>query len=243
MPLALKKPAKMFLVVCAILAAGLAAWHFGPVGAIAEKQAVPIAELFAPNRDFQFDPPAPGSYELHRIKRTPDGDVIGIDGRTQRLSDLTEGRITLVSFVYLMCADTDGCPFAISTLFSIHDASAGIPGLREDVQLMTISFDPQRDTVEAIESFAYPIAIDPEADRKLDWHVLTTAGQEQLAPILEGYGQVVDRSADGERISHLLRMYLVDRDGYIRNVYGLGLIDPRLIMTDVETLLMSERRR
>jgi len=35
-------------------------------------------------------------------------------------------------------------------------------------------------------------------------------------------------------------MYLVDRRGYIRNVYGLGLIDPRLLMTDVQTLLMEE---
>ena len=95
--------------------------------------------------------------------------------------------------------------------------------------------------MEAIESFAYPISIDPQADSKLEWHVLTTPGQNVLAPILSGYGQVVDRSGDSERISHLLRMFLVDRDGYIRNIYGLGLIDPRLLMTDVETLLLEEK--
>ncbi len=66
-------------------------------------------------------------------------------------------------------------------------------------------------------------------------------GQEALKPILDGYGQVVDRSTDLEQISHLLRIYLVDGQGHIRNIYGLGgLIDPRLLMTDVETLLMEE---
>ena len=35
----------------------------------------------------------------------------------------------------------------------------------------------------------------------------------------------------------------IDRDGKIRNIYGLGLIDPRLLMTDVETLLMTEGTR
>jgi len=231
------------------LAAGLLAAVLAASGVVAvflmrEPEPQPVsgmASVFPPNEEFQFDPPAPGSYELYRIKRAPDGTVIDTDGKPHRLSELTSGKITLVSFVYLTCTDTNGCPFALSTLFAIHDASIDLPQLRGDVQLMTISFDPERDTVDAIESFAYPITIDPQADQKLEWHVLTTAGQEDLQPILSGYGQVVDRSHDSERINHLLRMYLVDRDGYIRNIYGLGLIDPRLLMTDVETLLLEEK--
>ena len=54
------------------------------------------------------------------------------------------------------------------------------------------------------------------------------------------FGQVVDRSNDEDRLNHLLRMFLVDRKGNIRNIYGLGLIDPRLLMTDIETLLLED---
>lgn len=202
----------------------------------------PFSTVFPANEEFQFEPPAPGSYPLHRIKSAPDGRVLDIHGQAHDLSDLTKGKITLVSFVYLTCGDVNGCPLAMSTLFDIHDASRQLPGLKDDVQLMTISFDPDRDTVEAIEAFAYPITLEGAESPALDWHVLTTTGMGDLQPILDGYGQVVDRSDDQERISHLLRMYLVDRDGQIRNIYGLGLIDPRLLMTDVETLLMSERQ-
>jgi len=35
-------------------------------------------------------------------------------------------------------------------------------------------------------------------------------------------------------------VFLVDRKGNIRNIYGLDLIDPRLLMTDIETLLLED---
>ncbi|RVT81877.1 SCO family protein [Rhodobacteraceae bacterium CCMM004] len=223
--------------ICAA-AAGGATWYVAASDAPARQ--TPLSSVFPASVDYQFDPPAPGSYRLNRIKDAPDGAVLDIHGTPRRLDDLTRGKITLVSFVYLTCGDIQGCPLAMSVLFDIHDASAALPGLRDDVQLMTISFDPDRDTVEAIEAFAYPVTSDPAAGHKIDWHVLTTEGQEALAPILDGYGQVVDRSGDGERIAHLLRLFLLDREGAVRNVYGLGFMDPRLLMTDIETLLMEE---
>lgn len=219
----------------AILAAG--AWRLMPDPA----PMAPLSALFPPGAQYQFDPPEAGSYRLNRIKPAPDGAVLDIHGAPQTLTALTAGKITLVSFVYLTCGDVNGCPLAMSVLFDIHDKSLHLPGLREDVQLMTVSFDPVRDTVEAIDAFAYPVTSDPARAEKFDWHVLTTQGMAQLQPILDGYGQVVDRGGEEDQISHLLRMYLVDRDGMIRNVYGLGVMDPRLLMTDVQTLLLEEQ--
>lgn len=200
----------------------------------------PLSSLFPQSEEFQFEPPAPGSYALPAIKMVPDGTILDIHGEARTLSEVLDGKISLVSFVYLMCSDEAGCPFAISTLFSIYEASEKAPGLRDDVQLVIISFDPERDTVEAIESFAYPVTADKAAHKKLPMRVFTTADKAALKPIIDGFGQAIDRPDDQDVINHLLRMYLVDRDGEIRNIYGLGLIDPRLLMTDVETLLMTE---
>ncbi|AHD10510.1 SCO family protein [Phaeobacter gallaeciensis] len=199
-----------------------------------------LSALFPSDPAFQFSPPEPGSYRLNRLKPAPDGTVLTADGTRDRLHQLINGKITLISFVYLTCGDVDGCPLAFSTLYDIHDASAQLPDLRQDVQLMTISFDPERDTVEAIAAFAHPVSSDPASAQKLGWQVLTTPDTAALQPLLDGFGQVVDRGGADDQINHLLRMYLVDRHGMIRNVYGLGLIDPRLLMTDVETLLLEE---
>ncbi len=220
-----------FLLATAIIA--------GPFS-IPPVQAGSIADLFPMAEDFDFTPPQPGSYTLARIKPAPDGPVLTSTGKQSDLSEILDGKVSLVSFVYLMCSDVNGCPLAISTLFDLYETSLAAPELAGNVQLVTISFDPERDTVEAIESFAYPIANDTKAGQKIGWHILTTADQTMLKPILDGFGQVVDRSEDPEKLNHLLRMFLVDRNGDIRNIYGLGLIDPRLLMTDIETLLIED---
>ncbi|KZL02377.1 MULTISPECIES: SCO family protein [unclassified Pseudovibrio] len=231
---------KKLLVFSGVAATLPALWYTLMAGQAAPTR--PFADAFTPHEEFQFDPPKPGSYTLNRFRTAPDGQVLDVNGNTHSLAALTRGKINLVSFVYLMCGDENGCPIAMSTLFEIHDASEKLPRLREDVQLITISFDPARDTVEAINSFSYPLQIDANADQKLKWHVLTSSGMADLQPILDGFGQVIDRSNDQEVINHLLRMYLIDREGVVRNVYGLGTIDPRLLITDVETLLLEESR-
>ncbi len=198
-----------------------------------------LEALFSRSAAYDFEVPEPGSYALPPIKRSPEGWVVDHRGQVRRLGRILEGRYSLVSFVYLLCGDENGCPLALGTLFDIHDASAALPGLKSKVQLVTLSFDPARDTPEALASFAFPVLIDSEAADKLDWHFLTTRSLEELQPLLDGFGQVVDRSGDGETLNHLLRLFLVDDKGWVRNVYGLGMIDPRLLMTDIETLLLE----
>jgi len=49
-------------------------------------------------------PPAPGSYRRERIMRAPDGIVLDSDGSVRRLSEFTNGKITLFSFIRWRCA-------------------------------------------------------------------------------------------------------------------------------------------
>ncbi len=198
-----------------------------------------LAAVFPRSATYDFEPPRPGSYTLPVIKRSPEGRVVDHRGQVRRLGRILEGRYSLVSFVYLLCGDENGCPLALGTLFDIHEASAALPGLKSKVQLVTLSFDPARDTPEALASFAFPVLNDSEAADKLDWHFLTTRSLEELQPLLDSFGQVVDRSGDSDTLNHLLRLFLVDDRGRVRNIYGLGMIDPRLLMTDIETLLIE----
>ena len=66
----------------------------------------------------------------------------------------------------------------------------------------------------------------------------------ELEPVLNAYGQAVDKSRDPMirkgRFTTLLRVFLIDRDGRIRNIYSSGTLDPRLVLADVRTLLLEE---
>jgi protein SCO1/2 len=199
-----------------------------------------FAAVFPKSDEMDYDPPPPGSYALPAIKAMPDGMLLDWTGRERSLNEALAGKLSLVSFIYLSCSDENGCPAATATLFEIHERSLAIPSLRENVRLVTISFDPERDTVEAMESFRYSITIDKDAARKIEWLAFTGRSEADIRPVIDGFGQAVNRSPNSDVINHLLRLYLVDRSGAIRNIYGLGQIDPRLMMTDVETLLMEE---
>jgi cytochrome oxidase Cu insertion factor (SCO1/SenC/PrrC family) len=75
------------------------------------------------------------------------------------------------------------------------------------------------------------------------WHFLTTRSQAELRPILDAYGQAVDRKRNPldptGPLNHTLRVFLIDAAGNIRNIYSSDTLDPRLVLADVRTLLME----
>lgn len=239
------------MVGFAVATAFVATW-FLTTGISADESSAPLAEqsdqiqaaslagLFPRSPAFEYEPPLAGSYDLPVIKAAPEGRLLDHTGTSVDLKALLAGKQSLVAFVYLNCADAHGCPLAMATLWQIHDASKARPALREAVQLVTISFDPARDTPEALSNIVAVQQADQQIDQKISWRFLTGGSSEALAPLLKGFGQSIGPSADPGKINHLLRLFLVDRAGDIRNVYGLGSIDPRLIMTDVATLMLQE---
>lgn len=198
--------------------------------------------------EFDYDIPRPGTYRLPPILTATDGAVLDTAGKRLRLRQALDGKIALLSLIYTQCGDASGCPLATSTLLEIYDASASDRDLAENLRLVSLSFDPERDTPAALASYAAPFMAAPDARRRSDWTFLTTDSEAALAPILEGYDQVVQKSVgpngafDGF-LTHILQVYLIDRAGQIRNIYSLSFLDPRLLIADVKTLLMEERRK
>lgn len=195
---------------------------------------------FGRTSEYDYDPPAPGSYRLPQIKPAADGPVLRLDGKTSNLRECLKDRITVLSFIYTRCADPSACPYATGVLYKVHSISERDPVIAKNLRLVTFSFDPDHDTPRAMADYSMAL----RRPTGSEWLFLTTANAEDLRPILSAYGQQVDRRKDPNHelgpYSHLLRVYLIDRQGMIRNVYSSGLLDPRLVLTDVRTLLMEE---
>jgi protein SCO1/2 len=190
-----------------------------------------------------FDPPPPGSYTLHRIMAAPDGAVLGIDGRAQRLSQFTRDRITLLGFIYTTCIDPDGCPLAYRVFDALKQAIEATPALHDRVQFVTLSFDPARDTPAIMRQYAGSRVSDDGGG--LRWYFLTTGSARELMPLVEGFGQdiryTIDRSSGKPRreLSHVLKLFLIDAKGFIREIYTSTFLHPRTILNDIETLLLE----
>ena len=191
-----------------------------------------------------FIPPAPGTYALHRIMAAPEGRVLGIDGRPQPLSRYTRGQITLLGFIYTTCIDPEGCPLAYRVFDALKETIATTPSVHGKVRFVTLSFDPARDPPDVMRRYAGSRAV--EKDGGLRWYFLTTRSARELMPIVEGFGQDVrvtfDRSGARPRreLSHVLKVFLIDRMGDVREIYTSTFLYPRLVLNDIETLLMEE---
>jgi cytochrome oxidase Cu insertion factor (SCO1/SenC/PrrC family) len=203
-----------------------------------------VAHQPEPLPALDFVPPAPGSYKLQRIMPAPDGRVVGIDGRGQPLSRYTRGQVTLLSFIYTTCIDPEGCLLAYRVFDLLKEAIAAAPALHRKVQFVTLSFDPARDPPDVMRRYAGSRAVDTSGG--LRWYFLTTRSARELMPLVEGFGQDVqetfDRSNGRPRreLSHVLKVFLIDRMGDVREIYSSMFLHPRTVINDIETLLMEE---
>lgn len=181
-----------------------------------------------------FEPPLPGSYALPTILRVDDHLLLAPDGQLVPMLGLAPGEVALVSFVYLSCGEA--CPMATATLQALDLLLAKDRALADRVQLVTVSFDPVRDTPEALgrlEASLHP---------KGRWRFLTSSAPAEIAPVLADFGQdaVWIPAQEGHppaRLRHVLKLFLVDADGNVRNIYSTGMMDTRLVLGDLKTVL------
>jgi protein SCO1/2 len=193
--------------------------------------------------DYDYDVPTPGSYTLPVIKPAADGDLLDSNGQPIRLLKLTRGRITVMSFIYTRCGAAKACPYATGVLMQLHRASADDPQLAKRLCLVSMSFDPQTDTPKRMAIFSGLASEHPNA---APWHFVTTRSQTELQPILAAYHQAVNKKQNPldptGPLNHMLRVFLVDGAGNIRNIYSSATLDPRLVLADIRTLIMEEEK-
>ena len=188
----------------------------------------------------EFVPPRPGSYKLQKIQPVADALLLDSTGLTVKLSALTHGKITLLTFFYTYCVDPLGCPFAHATLANLRDRVTGDRALAGRVRFVGISLDPTHDTPVAIASYGKEFAI----DRKFEWRFLTARRVPELLPVLEDFGQdvSVDMDENGRAtrtLHHMLKMFLIDAHGEVREIYTLAFLQPQMMFNDIKTLALE----
>jgi cytochrome oxidase Cu insertion factor (SCO1/SenC/PrrC family) len=195
------------------------------------------------DQDYDYDPPVAGSYSLPVIKRAPDGALVDSDSKTLNLRELTHGRITVLSFIYTRCAAQKACPYASGVLNQLHTLSMDDKVLAKNMRLVSLSFDPDYDTPKRLATYSEGMR---EQNGGCEWHFATATSRAELDSILNSYDQAVDKRSNTNDpqgpLYHILRVFLIDREGRIRNIYSSATLDPRLVLADVRTLLLEETK-
>ncbi len=186
-----------------------------------------------PPPSLDYEPPAAGTYELPVIQRVSEHWLLGASGEKAPVLGIGADEVAVVSFVYGRCAEA--CPLALATLRGLDRELAGTPALSARTRLVTVSFDPEQDDPARMAELR------THMEPRGRWDFLTAPDRGALAPVLDDFGQRVTaipvEGSDAERLQHVLKVFLVDGSGAVRNIYSTGFLVPSLLRNDVATVL------
>ena len=153
----------------------------------------------------------------------PAFELVDQDGQPTTDSELA-GKVWLANFIFTSCPDV--CPTElIPKMQQVQKAVLADPLLKDNVQLISISVDPPRDTPAVLREYAGRVGADPslwrflvgEPDETIDvmqngFKVGVALRELPLGTSEPGHGH----TGDGYTINHTTRFVLVDRDGNVR---------------------------
>jgi len=219
-------------------------------------------ELLAPGYgELNFEVPKAGSYELPALGYAKDAKVLNIDNEYVTFHNTFNKKYTVLSFMYTQCDDVNGCPLTNVVFNRIVSEMEKTPELAKQMQLVSMSFDPKNDTPAVLKKLSMggmdhsqheghdmskmDHDMGNDNNQTMQWHYLTTNSHQSLMPILNDYNQAIQNKTDenGKELStfsHILRVYLVDTENKLRNVYSTAFLHPDIIINDIKTLILED---
>lgn len=182
--------------------------------ALAAVSCAPSTSTAAVSRGLDTQPDGWRGLPLDLERSMPAVTLLDTDDRPVPLAQRTAGSPTLLFFGYTSCPDI--CPVHLSAIASaMTDAGVGT----DDIDVVFVSVDPERDTPERIEEWIGYF------DRSfLGLHGDIEVVAEALAaldlpgPIVEG----PDPRGEGDLIGHPAQVIGFDADGQARRVWPFG---------------------
>ena len=163
---------------------------------------------------------------LNVIAPAPDFALRDPTGALVRLSDL-RGQVVLVAFIYTSC--TTVCPILSQQMATLQKRVKADPRLRGRVMLLSVTVDPSRDSAAILANYASHLGADPSS-----WKFLRDS-PEATSPVLAAYHEWTKPMPDGD-LDHPARVYLIDTEGRMREIYSLAFFDPRQAFIDIHSL-------
>jgi len=146
-----------------------------------------------------FDPP----------REAPPFSLQSSGGGTLELRSY-RGKVVILGFGFTWC--TDVCPVTLATL---TQARRKLGPAAEDVQVVYVTVDPERDSPARMKDYLH--AFDPT-------FIGGTGGAGELAAVRKDYGIAAEKHVKGSSysVAHSSFTYLIDRRGQLRALMPYG---------------------
>lgn len=177
-----------------------------------------------------------------KVKDTFDGEAFHLldqENREVNFPESYKGNVMLVGYVYTFCPDI--CPLIT---YNMRDIQRELPDA-ENFMLVSISFDPDRDTPEILSDYAESYRLDQS-----NWRLLTGERkrvEELLKKLristLKSPSRFTEDNKELYFIDHTDRITLIDGEGNVRRHYSGSEMDHETVLEDVHRLLNENNAR
>ncbi|WP_246096537.1 SCO family protein [Paenibacillus sinopodophylli] len=141
------------------------------------------------------------------LQAAPAFEMNDIDGKPVSLES-TNGKARIVYFYFANCPDV--CPPTTFLLSQVQDQLEAEGKLGKSADMISITFDPERDTPDVIRDFAGRHFADTNS-----WHFLRGDQEATTLQLAKDFGVAVIKEKDGS-YTHMNVITIVDKDGQIR---------------------------
>ncbi|GIP59946.1 MULTISPECIES: SCO family protein [Paenibacillus] len=133
-----------------------------------------------------------------------------VDGNNVALED-TNGKVRLFYFFFSNCPDV--CPVTTLRLSQVQDELKEKGLFGKDAAIVSVTFDPERDTRERLKEFGDKFKADYSG-----WYFLRGDQQQVIDLAMNSFKILVNQDRDGNFV-HMDLIGLVDRKGNIREMF------------------------
>jgi len=147
------------------------------------------------------------------------------DGRAIGLADF-KGKVVVLHFIYASCRDL--CPLHAEKIAAVQKM-VNITPMRNEVQFLTVTTDPKRDTGAVLRNYGDNHGLDP-----VNWIFLTAAAgvpEDTTRRLAKAYGVEFRLRENGSEQMRGAVTSVIDQEGFLRGrFHGLDFQDVNMVI-------------
>ena len=181
--------------------------------------------------------PTGTTYPPKEGDKVPDFALINQDGRRVRLSSY-QGDVLLVTFIYTRCPFPDFCPLVSRNFSKIYASLKKDAALSAKIRLLSVSFDPDHDTPEALRKYAATFD-GATGGKPFDRWQFAVVSKKDLVSVANFFGLYYN--LDGDVLTHSLSTTVIKPDGKVYKWYSDNEWKPEDLIADATQILQQAR--
>jgi len=167
-------------------------------------------------------------------KEVPDFTLTNQDGKRFSIKDY-RGKALALTFIYRECPLPDFCIRMSKHFSDLANQIAGEPEAKDKIRLLSISFDPDRDTPAKLKEYGLGyLGKDGKADFSI-WQ-LAVGTEKEVRAVADFFGLKYETDAnDKTQINHSLVTAVISPEGKVTKIFAGGRWTPEDLLRELKS--------